>query len=106
MTVEELTTVFGKNIKKFRDFYDFTQEQLAERMDLSVNSICEIEKGKKFVRAETLVTFAALFKTEVYELFKPEGILPDNAAGVLAKYCEDVAKASEKIKKEYLKKIK
>ncbi|MCL2230723.1 MAG: hypothetical protein FWC01_06470 [Treponema sp.] len=43
--------------------------------------------------------FAVLFKTEVYELFKPENILPDNAAGVLAKYCDDVAKAYEKINK-------
>ena len=105
MTVNELTTVFGYNIRKFRNFYSLTQEQLAEKMDLSVNSICEIEKGKKFVRAETLVTFASLFKIEVYELFKPEGILPDNAAGILAKYCEDVIKASEKIKKNYFRRL-
>ena len=106
MTVQELSTILGKNVKKFREFYGLSQEKLAEKMDLSVISICAIENGKKFVRAETLVTFASLFKTEVYELFKPEDIMPDNAAGVLAKYCEDVAKASEKIKKEYLRKIK
>jgi transcriptional regulator with XRE-family HTH domain len=106
MTVQELTAVFGKNIKNFRTFYDLSQEQLAEKMDLSINTICEIENGKKFVRAETLVGFAALFNTEVYELFKPETILPDNAAGVLVKYCEDVKKATEKIKKGYLGKLK
>jgi len=106
MTVQELTIVFGKNIKRFRDFYGFSQEQLAEKMGLSVISICAIENGKKFVRADKLVNFATLFKTDVYELFKPESILPDNAAGVLAKYCEDVAKASEKIKKDYLRKLK
>ena len=106
MTVQELTAVFGQNIKGFRVFYDLSQEQLAEKMDLSTNTICEIEKGKKFVRAETLVSFAALFNTEVYELFKPETILPDNASGVLVKYCEDVKKATEKIKKIYLGKLK
>jgi hypothetical protein len=53
-----------------------------------------------------LVGFAALFNTEVYELFKPETILPDNAAGVLIKYCDDVKKATEKIKKVYLGKLK
>jgi len=53
-----------------------------------------------------LVNFATLFKTEVYELFKPKSILPDNAAGILANYCEDMAKVSEKIKKEYFKKLK
>jgi len=106
MTGQDLTVLFGKNIKNLRNSHEWSQEQLAVKMELSVNSICEIENGKSFVRAETLAGFASLFKTEVYELFKPEGIMPDNAAGVLAKYCDDVAKASEKIKKEYLKKIK
>ena len=106
MTAQEMMAVFGKNIKNLRNFYDLSQEQLAEKMDLSINTICEIENGKKFVRAETLVGFAALFNTEVYELFKPETILPDNAAGVLVKYCEDVKKATEKIRKVYLGKLK
>jgi transcriptional regulator with XRE-family HTH domain len=106
MTAQELTATFGKNIKNFRDSYGISQEQLAEKMDLSINTICQIEKGRKFVRAETLVRFAALFNTEVYELLKPEAILPDNATGILVKYCEDVKKATEKIKKAYLGKMK
>ena len=106
MTAQEMMAIFGKNIKNFRDLYGLSQEQLAEKMDLSTNTICEIENGKKFVRAETLVSFAALFNTEVYELFKPETILPDNAAGILVKYCEDVKKATEKIRKVYLGKLK
>ena len=106
MTVQELTTVLGRNVKSFRALYGLSQEQLAEKMDLSINTICEIENGKKFVRAETLVGFAALFNTEVYELFKPETVLPDNAAGVLVRYIEDVKEATEKIKDDYLGKIK
>ena len=106
MTVHELSAVFGKNIKIFRTLNKLSQEQLAEKMDLSINTICEIENGKKFVRAETLVGFATLFKTEVYELFKPETILPDNASGILVKYCDDAKKAMEKIKKAYLDKMK
>jgi transcriptional regulator with XRE-family HTH domain len=105
MTVQELTGVFGKNVKSFRVLYGLSQEQLAEKMDLSINTICEIENGKKFVRAETLVGFAALFHTEVYELFKPETILPDDAAGVLVRYIEDVKEATEKIKYDYLGKM-
>jgi len=105
-TVQELTAIFGRNIKNFRSFNGLSQEQLAEKMDLSINTICEIENGKKFVRAETLVSFATLFKTEVYELFKPENVLPDNTSGVLVKYCDEVKKATEKIKKDFLRKIK
>ena len=106
MTAQELTTAFGKNIKNFRVSYNMSQEELADKMDLSVNTICQIEKGRKFARAETLVGFAALFHTEVYELFKPETVLPDDAAGILVRYIEDVKEATEKIKYDYLGKMK
>jgi transcriptional regulator with XRE-family HTH domain len=106
MTVQELNGIFGKNIKKCRILKGWSQEYLAEKMDVSINTICEIETGKKFVRAETLITFAAVFHTEVYELFKPENVLPDDTTGILVKYSEDVIKAAEKIRNTYLGKIK
>ena len=106
MTVQELNTIFGKNIRKYRIFWGWSQEVLAEKMDVSINTICEIETGKKFVRAETLINFAAIFQTQVYELFKPENILPDDASGILFKYSEDVKKATEKIRSTYLRKLK
>jgi transcriptional regulator with XRE-family HTH domain len=106
MTVQELNSIFGKNIKKYRVLKGWSQECLAEKMEVSINTICEIETGKKFVRAETLISFAAIFHTEVYELFKPENILPDDATGILVKYSEDVIKAAEKIRNTYLGKIK
>jgi transcriptional regulator with XRE-family HTH domain len=106
MTVQELNSIFGKNIKKYRTLKDWSQEYLAEKMDVSINTICEIETGKKFVRAETLITFAAVFHTEVYELFKPENVLPDDTTGILARYSEDVIKAAVKIRNTYLGKMK
>ena len=106
MTVQELTIIFGGNIKKYRVLHNLSQEQLAEKMDLSITTISEIETGKKFVRAETLISFAAILKTEVYELFKPDTILPDDAAGILSKYSRAVNEAMEEIKKEFFKKMK
>ena len=106
MTVQELNGIFGKNIKKHRILKGWSQEYLAEKMGISTNTICEIETGKKFVRAETLITFASVFHTEVYELFKPESILPGNTSGVLIKYSYDVIKAVEKMRNAYLGKIK
>ena len=102
MKVQELNSIFGKNISKYRIFLGWSQEVLAEKMDVSTNTICEIEKGKKFVRAETLINFASIFQTEVYELFKPENILPDDASGILLKYSEDVRKAADSIRNTYL----
>ena len=106
MTVQELNSIFGKNIKKYRILCGFSQEKLAELMDLSINTICEIETGKKFIRAETLIRFSAIFNTEVYEFFKPETILPDNSAGILAMYEDDVKKAMDKIRKDYLERTR
>jgi transcriptional regulator with XRE-family HTH domain len=106
MTVQELNSIFGKNIKKYRTLKGWSQEYLAEKMGISTNTICEIETGKKFVRAETLITFAAVFHTEVYELFKPDSVLPGNTSGVLQKYSEDLIKAVEKLRNTYLGKIK
>jgi transcriptional regulator with XRE-family HTH domain len=106
MTVQELNNIFGKNIKKYRILHDLSQERLAEKMDVSINTISEIETGKKFVRAETLIGFASVFKTEVYELFKPENILPDDSAGVLATYNHEVKEAMEKIREDFLRKMK
>ena len=106
MTVQELNSIFGKNIKKYRILSGFSQEKLAELMDLSINTICEIETGKKFIRAETLIRFSAIFKTEAYEFFKPETILPDNPAGILSMYNDDVKKAMDKIKNNYIKRTR
>ncbi len=63
---------FGKNVKIQRIMKDYTQEQLAEIMDVSQNYIANIERGKanmslakinelaKFlgVRIESLLTFS------------------------------------------------
>jgi transcriptional regulator with XRE-family HTH domain len=106
MTVQELNSIFGKNIKKYRVLKGWSQEYLAEKMDVSINTICEIETGKKFVRAETLITFATVFHTEVYELFKPENVLPDNTTGILVKYSEDVINAAVKLRNTYIGKMK
>ena len=106
MTVKELNSIFGKNIKKHRILSGFSQEKLAELMELSVNTICEIETGKKFIRAETLIKFSDVFKTEVYEFFKPETTLPDNPVGILSMYDDDVKKAMDKIRNDYIERIK
>ena len=105
MTVQEFHNIFGKNIKKYRILSGLSQEKLAEMMDLSTNTICEIETGKKFVRAETLIRFSTVFNTYVYEFFKPESILPDNLEIFLNTYDEKIKKSMDEIKKDLLDRI-
>ncbi|GAB6091577.1 helix-turn-helix domain-containing protein [Spirochaeta dissipatitropha] len=46
--------LLGKNVKKYRSFLKLTQSQLAEKCEVSVNFISEIEGGKAWVSAESL----------------------------------------------------
>ena len=106
MTVQELNSVFGKNIRKFRKSRKWSQEFLAEKIDLSINTISETENGKKFIRAETLIGFATIFEVEVYELLKPEGVLPDKPVNILAEFSEEVRQKVDEIGNSYMERMK
>ena len=106
MTVQELNSVFGKNIRKYRKSRKWSQELLAEKIALSINTISETENGKKFIRAETLIGFASIFEVEVYELLKPEGILPDKPVNILAEFSEEVKQKVEDLGNSYIEKMK
>ena len=106
MTVQELTTIFGKNIRKYRKSHKWSQELLAEKMDVSVNTISEIETGKKFVRAERLICFAAILETNVYELFKPDGVLPDKSEDILQEFGREIRQKVENLENAYIMKLK
>ena len=52
---EKLLCEIGKRINVRRKELRFTQEQLAEAMDVSVQMISNLELGKKAIRPENLV---------------------------------------------------
>ena len=84
----------------------WSQEELAERAGVSRNTISDIEKGDKFARPKTLVNLAKAFETEVYELFKPKGVLPDKPIDIFAEYNEKVREKVEEIGNIYIEKMK
>ena len=106
MTEQELKRIFGKNISIRRERKGWNQETLAEKADVSKNTISDIETGQKFARARTMVRLAKVLKTEVYELFKQEGVLPDKSADIIAKYSEEVREKIEEIESYYIENIK
>ena len=105
-TEKELKKVFGHNIKTLRERRGWSQENLAEKAGVSKNTISDIETGQKFARAKTLVHLAKAFETEVYELLKPEGVLPDKPAEILAEYSAEVREKVEEIGNSYMEKMK
>jgi len=90
MTERDLRTLLSRNIKKFRALRRMTQTEFAEKVDISVPFLSTIENGKKWVSPATLAKLADALNIHVYELLKPETIVPDRAADALEKYTADV----------------
>ena len=92
MTERELRDILGQNIKRFRSYRKLSQADFAENINISIPFLSEIENGKKWVSPITLVKIADALNIEVYELLKPESLIPDNSANMLEKYTADIYK--------------
>ena len=102
MNEKDLMQVLGANIKRSRLRLDWSQETLAEKVNISVTFLSSIERGTKWLSATTAIRLAEALKVNIYELFKPENILPDNCQNVLNKYTEEVCCAMDKIRGKYV----
>lgn len=63
---------FGARLRELRKERDLTQDQLAERVDISRESIKNIEKGKHGPLFETLENLINGLDCEPFELFEFE----------------------------------
>ena len=65
----QLKQELGKNIQKYRKLNNITQEKLAELIDVEINSISSIERGRYFPSPDNLVKLAAALNVELPALF-------------------------------------
>jgi transcriptional regulator with XRE-family HTH domain len=72
MRGKELRAVLGKNLKIFRACRGMSQAALAEKAEISITFLSDIERGNKWPYMETLINLAAALNIEVYELLMPE----------------------------------
>jgi len=72
MDGDEIKAALGKNIRNLRLFRRFTQAELAERADISIIYLSNIERGVKFPKPAILGQIAEGLDAEIYELFKME----------------------------------
>lgn len=61
--------LLGKNIKKYRLAKNFSQEYLAEKVDLSREYIVRIEKGQKHISLKKLFILADVLDVKLKDLF-------------------------------------
>jgi transcriptional regulator with XRE-family HTH domain len=61
--------LFGARLKSLRENKGWTQEYLAEKMDISTNYLSSIERGKENPTFDMLIKFSLALKVDMWELF-------------------------------------
>jgi transcriptional regulator with XRE-family HTH domain len=109
MTEKELRADLSQNIKRLRSYQKLSQAEFAEIVDISIPFLSDIENGKKWVSPATLVKIAEALHIEVYELLKPDTVIPDNIVNVLEKYTAEIfdifSDSLNVIQQEYIEKV-
>ena len=89
----ELHRLLARNMKRYRIHFGISQAELAERAELSVGYIGEVEMGRKFPSPEKLEAIAKVFEVRAFRLLMgPEDVT--DAMGPDAVY-----ETAEKLKK-------
>ena len=72
--------IFGLNLKRYRKEERLSQEELSERVDISVKHLSKIERGLTFVSADLLEKLSDNLGVSVARLFckENENIYDDN----------------------------
>ena len=65
----ELKKIFGNNLHSYRKLRGLSQEQLAEKLNISVKHLSTLETGKVFASAELIEKFATELKVSISSLF-------------------------------------
>jgi transcriptional regulator with XRE-family HTH domain len=70
MNGQEIKAALGKNIKLIRNYRQYSQALLAEKADISITFLSNIERGLKFPKPAVLAQIAEGLGVEVCELFR------------------------------------
>ena len=106
MNGKEIKAIFGKNIKFFRYRKEYSQADLAEKADVSITFLSNIERGLKFPKPDVMAKIAESLEVGIYDLFKTD-IVPDDNKEIINRLSEDLTKkvnqAMEGVFKQYSK---
>jgi len=69
ITEKDVLFAVSRNIKKYRKMEGLSQERLAEKADVSWNTISLIECSVRFLSSKTLVKIANALDIEPHQLF-------------------------------------
>ncbi len=67
--MSDTLNLLGERIKKLRKKMGFSQEYLAEKLDIATTTLSNIETGKSFMTFQTMQKLLNIFKIKPFELF-------------------------------------
>ena len=65
----DVKTVFGENLKFYRKAKQLSQDQLSEKVDISVKHLSSIERGLNFVSSDLLEKLAFSIDVPIFYFF-------------------------------------
>lgn len=68
----EIRRILSKNLKSQRKKLGYSQEKFAEVSGLSIQTINDIEGGRKWISDKTITKLAGALHIECYQLLKPD----------------------------------
>ncbi|MBR1425378.1 helix-turn-helix transcriptional regulator [bacterium] len=70
MDYDEFCKKFGIKFKYYRLLNKFTQEQIAEKLDVDAHYISDIECGRRNITFKTLFKLASTINIDIFKLFQ------------------------------------
>jgi transcriptional regulator with XRE-family HTH domain len=83
---EPVRKILAENIKRYRKNLGYSQEKLAEKADLSAQTLNDIEGRRRWVSSATITKLAKALHVAEYQLLMPEtGEAAENHPGTALK---------------------
>ena len=92
--------IFAHNLKKNRQTRGFSQEKLAESLNVSTHHIAMIETARSYPALQLVERIATVLDMEIYELFLSPASAPDE----MERLYQTVAKNIENVVSEAIEK--
>jgi len=89
MTIQEIKDIFGKNVRYYRFHKQLSQAALAEKANISITFLSNLERGKMFPKVETLSRLTESLGVEVHDLFKAD-IIPEDQKELMNRFTDDI----------------
>ena len=99
---QSLRDLLGKKIQFYRKQRQFSQATLAEKADISITFLSQIERGIKYPTSETLSSITNALGVEVCDLFQ-DAETPTEHQQLLLRFKNDVLKSVEEVYTSYEK---